>query len=336
MTILPNFLCEYDMAGRLGDLPRSARAVEKRFSHVLRLVPGWEDSDVETDPDRLRTTEHAAKRPILAWCDLWGFSHHVPREVVVRANDQRTSLHIEQKLGIGLPGACVVCSIGEVDDAISSAPGQRWVVKHPFGVAGRERVLGTGEPTDAARRWCARQFDRGTSLVFEPWVDDAHEYSTQWQVGADVRWVGGCGLLTHGDGTFRGISPAATVPDEVVRQARLAAEEIAAMGYRGPVGIDAIVGRLGDLEVDSRLSGQAAAPKAVEVLRGVMEINARWTFGRIGLHLLERAGRPIVWRHDRAPAAVAPWTERDSATAFRLPGWADPGGRSQTWITPVA
>lgn len=316
MSILPNLLCEYEMAGTIGALPSGASAISARWNAVLRLIPGWEEA-TPIDADAGRTGLPGGA--ILAWCDLYGIGSSSP-EIVGRANDKRTSHAIERELEVALGGARIVSNLTELDRAVDDHDG-RWVAKDPFGVAGRERVLGRAGIDPGKRRWCEARFARGVELVWEPWVEEAREWSVHFDVGEEPELVGAVELLTHGGGGFRGIVVGgAPPPDKLVEGAVAAAAQIAALGYRGPLGVDAMVGRLG----------------ATEVVRPVVELNARYTFGRLALELARRTDVATwEWRHDRgdvgARGELSEWEALSEGEACRLPEFCDPRGRSGSW-----
>lgn len=320
MFILPNLLCEYEMAGRNGGLPKAARSIESRWNAVLRLISGWENASI------VMPGEPLPDDPILPWCDLWGLQG-TPRSIVEDANDKRTSHRIEAELEIGLSGARLVASVEDFENA-ARAVARRWVVKDPWGVAGRERLLGDGSPTVNQTNWCRGRLSQGLELIFEPWVEERREWSIHFDTcggdeadggdgGEDVVFVGSCALLTHRDGTFRGIRPGDEAPPELVSGATAAARKIAALGYRGPIGIDSMIGTV----------------DGARAVRPVTEINARYSFGRLGLELARRTNVSCFeWRHDRvARDALHRWEDMAGGKPCRLPDFCDPDAASGSW-----
>lgn len=324
-TVLVNLGFEYELAGR--PVPRVVRRFERRFAHILRLVPGWRDADLHT----------AASVPdqVLAWgCSapargLAGdAARDWPRPELVRdVNDKRFSHRVEQQLGVALDGAKIVETVAQAA-ALARAHGGRWLLKHPFGVAGRDQVRGEHWNDDehagrTAGLLATAEVGEARGLVFEPWVDIDRELSLHFDLDdSGVRPCGAVGLLSDHHGTFRGNYTAVDVPAEVTAQAGRAAALVYETGYRGPLGVDAFIGACG----------------LGRVVRPVSELNARWTFGRLTLELARALGRDIAWHHalntDR-PACLEPAPPDSCEGAWLLPEWCDPRADSGTWIEVV-
>ena len=211
----------------------------------------------------------------------------VAHDVVARVNSKVFSHRVERELGVAVPGAALASSLAELDRAAAAAcpePGDKWVVKAPFGFAARERVLGRGPAMDPpSATWAERRFARGETLLFEPWLDVGREYGVQLRVGRDgrVEVLGITRMLTNGAGVTTGF-----VLGDPVERARAGAltatalevgRRLAAEGYWGPANVDALEHAGG--------------------LRPLLEINARHTMGLVALAVeRELAPRePTVW-----------------------------------------
>ncbi|MCS7080534.1 MAG: hypothetical protein NZ585_10885 [Chloracidobacterium sp.] len=214
-----------------------------------------------------------------------------PLEIVARVNSKVFSHELERELGVADARAKLVASEAELTAHVARAcphGDHLWVVKHPYGVAARERVLGRG-PTipPAAAIWCRRRFADGDILLFEPWH-------------AAVREYGVCGFIDDaGNTTLLGVSRPITnkagvlveydlTPTPIPESVRWIGEQVgtrlAAEGYRGPWGCDTL----------EHTHGQ----------RLLLEINARWTVGfltlRVAAQSPPRRGR---WRPETPPPA---------------------------------
>jgi hypothetical protein len=209
----------------------------------------------------------------------------VPHETVVRVNSKVFSHGLERELGVAVEGAALATSLDMLDAAAARAcPGasDKWVVKAPFGFAARERVLGRGPRMDPPSAvWAARRFERGETLLFEPWLDVSREYGVQLRVGERVEVLGVTRMLTNGAGATTGYvlgdRVAASHAVELERVAREVGRRLAAEGYWGPANVDALEHAGG--------------------LRPLLEINARHTMGLVAL-AVERAlspREPEVW-----------------------------------------
>ncbi len=319
-ALFPNLTFEYEIAGR--DVPRPARRQCARWSHILRLIPGFEDAEPVSE-----------YRPDLDSIAVWGMSGPArdvagelaedwpDPDVVREVNDKRFSHRLEVELGIELPGACLIGDLADLRRVSGSAG--RWLAKHPFGVSGRERVNGEGPPGDEEHRAIRRLFESTSELVWEPRVERSDEWSLHYDVCPDAGVVerGATRLITDRHGVFRGNrAPAHDVPDAIIHGARRAVRRVAERGYRGPVGIDAFRGVF---------NGR-------EVVRPLVEINARMSFGRLALILARRLEvDAVAWHHPARPGDddLAPLDENYLAPgAWRLPEWCDPNGKSGSWI----
>ncbi len=215
-----------------------------------------------------------------------------------------------------------VRSTAEADEHIRSIRARghhRLVVKEDFGFAGAGQIrLWEPELLPAQRRWIQAAFDRGATLVIEPWLERLHDFSVQLErspsgqvgvKGSGLRVVGFTGLRNDLRGQFqanwadadwnrrvpsgaldawRTASGGSSVAggDVVALFHRLAAAlepELAARGYAGPLGIDALIYR--DAHGDVRL-------------KPLVELNPRFTMGRLTLELMSNVapGRRGVFR----------------------------------------
>lgn len=194
-------------------------------------------------------------------------------------------------------------AVGSLEDALAAITAIRQrghhkvVVKQAFGLAGHN-ALRLWEPKllDTQRRWMEKSLQNGRQLVVEPWLERVVDFSAQLEMEtAGLRLLGYTGLLTDARGQFlantaapnfaRSVPPA--VLDCFRRQRGAAAwlrelftslfksleAELKTAGYLGPVGVDAFVYR--------DAAGRAR-------LKPVVEINPRYTMGRLTLELMQR------------------------------------------------
>ena len=176
----------------------------------------------------------------------------------------------------------------------------RVVVKEALGVAGHNSIrLWEPELLEPQRTWIASAAARGRQLVIEPWLERAGDLSVQLEMErGGLRLCGYTGLVTDLKGQFQANWAAADYAQAI--PARLAAllgepglaanralrlydgifgmleRELEGAGYLGPVGIDAFVYR------DAR--GRCR-------LKPIVEINPRYTMGRLAVELMEHAAR---------------------------------------------
>ena len=219
-------------------------------SSVARLVP---------HPSRARRSGEGAGATLPA---------APPVEVIRRVNHRRFCA----ELGQTLEGARFVTTRAELAETVSALPGD-WLLKRPFGFAGRGRLrIVAGAVSEAEERWIAGSLARGEGLQVEPFVERAGDFALHGHLSST-------GALTPGEPTAQRCSPTGAwigtyrAPEGALsaseRAALVAAVEqtagaLAAAGYFGPFGVDAFRYRdaRGELAFDPRC-----------------EINARYSMG---------------------------------------------------------
>jgi hypothetical protein len=214
----------------------------------------------------------------------WGWTAALAKEfeapcdpaIIERVNARRWSAALEQEWSVGLSEACWATTSGEVELALRPfTSGERpWVIKADYGMSGRERLLGRGAVRREQAGWIARRLKQG-GVSIEPWVESLGEAGLQFEIDAtgDVIPLGVVEMLTSRAGQYAGswfMRPAGTGHDwrTAIETATRAVARMAELGYRGPVGIDAMWYR------------DAAG---VHRCRPLQDINARWTMGRLAL-----------------------------------------------------
>lgn len=174
----------------------------------------------------------------------------------------------------------------------------RVVIKEALGLAGQNAIrLWEPELLDAQRRWLTNAVENRRALVVEPWLERAQDFSVQLEMTRDgLKLCGYTGLINDHRGQFQGnwAAPnhARAIPAAVTalfpepadissRMQRLYAglialleTELRAADFLGPLGIDAFVYRTA--------TGQVR-------LKPVVEINPRYTMGRLTLELMKHA-----------------------------------------------
>ncbi len=207
-----------------------------------------------------------------------------------------------------LPWLCTPDEVGIAVDTLAAAlhaiaairarGHHRVVVKQAFGLAGHNALrLWEPELLEPQRRWLEKSLLGGRQLVIEPWLERLVDFSVQLEMGADgLQLVGYTGLQTDAKGQFVANTAAPqharSLPSAVLACFRdqpgapallhglfadllqRLAPELTAVGYLGALGVDAFVYR--DTEGRARL-------------KPVVEINPRYTMGRLTLELMKRA-----------------------------------------------
>lgn len=193
-----------------------------------------------------------------------------------------------------LRGLIEVLEPDEIDPAVVEAKvrslppwvGRDWMLKPRWGSSGRGRVRRLQDvrgSTDRLRRL--------GGAVFEPWLRRVEDLSALLLLLPDggVRWIGTTRQILRAAGVYLGSRGLVDAEGRIVSgspwddEMRAAAEEVArraaALGYFGPIGVDGFV---------------FLGPDGEEVLRPVVETNARFTMGIAAVGLLMHALRQGV------------------------------------------
>ena len=173
----------------------------------------------------------------------------------------------------------------------------RVVAKQAHGLAGHNAIrLWEPEVLVAQQQWLAHALQNGRQVVIEPWLERELDFSVQLEMGPrKLKLCGYTGLINDPKGQFQANWAAANcdrlIPANVTALFRepanipgclqrlydeilsLLEAELQAASYVGPVGIDAFVYR---------------TPKGGCRLKPVVEINPRYTMGRLTLELMKQ------------------------------------------------
>jgi hypothetical protein len=173
----------------------------------------------------------------------------------------------------------------------------RVVAKEAHGVAGHNAIrLWEPEVLAAQRRWLVAAVQNRRQVVIEPWLERELDFSVQLEMGPRrLKLCGYTGLINDPKGQFHANLVAANynrrLPANVAALFREPADisgrlqrlygdilsllevELQRAGFLGPVGIDAFVYR---------------TPRGGCRLKPVVEINPRYTMGRLTLELMKQ------------------------------------------------
>jgi uncharacterized ferritin-like protein (DUF455 family) len=180
-------------------------------------------------------------------------------------------------------------------------------IKEAIGVAGHNAIrLLEPELLESQRRWILSAVENGRRVIVEPWLQRQVDFSVQLEMKlSGLKLVGYTGLLNDSKGQFRGnwTWPGFTrricldlqrlfprIPDISRKVLSLYSEivlvleeELRKARYLGPLGIDAFVYR---------------TPEGECRLKPIVEINPRYTMGRLTLELMKNVapGRAGTFR----------------------------------------
>ncbi len=206
------------------------------------------------------------------------------------------------------PWLCSEQEVGVAVDTVEDALGaiaairgrghHRVVVKEALGLAGHNAIrLWEPELLPAQRQWLAHALRDGRQLVVEPWLERELDFSVQLEMGPrNLTLCGYTGLVNDRKGQFLANWAEADCsrcpPAEVAGFFRSPADisgrlqdlygeifslleaELHRVGFAGPVSIDAFVYR---------------TPQGDCRLKPVVEINPRYTMGRLTVELMKHA-----------------------------------------------
>jgi hypothetical protein len=191
-----------------------------------------------------------------------------PLAVLQRVNHRRFCAD----LGPALPGARWVTTWAEIRETIAApSPTGLWLLRRPFGFAGRGRIrLAPPRLSAAEERWIEASLAAG--LLAEPWVERDADFGLHGHLAEGGRAAIGEPTAQRCDARGAWISSDRAPPGALEASERralfAAAEEaagaLAGAGYFGPFGVDAFRYR------DAR-GGLAFDPRC--------EINARYSMG---------------------------------------------------------
>lgn len=347
---LSNLDFEFELAHGVKGSNRSVTSrITERWSSILRLLPEARQAQCldhrvryQTSPRRSswghieRLIAWGASESVVQLADKLSISQAMPNlEAVCQANDKRYSHALEKQLGIALAYSCLITSVEQLEQVVKECP-YDWVLKHPFGFSALERMVGRqGDVSESALGWARRRIRDGWSLLFEPWVENTTNLSIHFEIDClgKIRYLGHCRLHTDTGGVHRGNSVTPEGIDPIFEEkGHEICSHLASLGYWGYVGIDALTG---ELEGDP-------------VIRPLVEINARCSFGRLTLALGEwiPQGWSYLWWHPRqsdptrtqAYPPLPPLGENRplSAGVYSLPELVDPQQSSGTRVLMAA
>lgn len=192
-----------------------------------------------------------------------------------------------------------VATLGDALEAIAAIRRRghhRVVVKKARGLAGQNAIrLWEPEMLPAQRRWLAHAVEEGRQVVVEPWLERELDFSIQLEMETrGLVLCGYTGLLNDRKGQFLGnwAEPTYTrcppqraaallgAHPEIARHLQRFYDEVFSMleaelrraGFSGPIGMDAFVYR---------------TPHGDCRLKPVVEINPRYTMGRLTVELMK-------------------------------------------------
>ena len=174
--------------------------------------------------------------------------------------------------------------------------GGNFIAKSPMSASGQHRIL-LDHP--GAEKWLHQNLAQGPVLI-EPWYKRLLDLSVQVQVGeTGVQTLGITRFWASSTGSYRGalighwtrgLAPEIArvvhggvgkgiVHNALVEAGEFVGNRVRAVGYRGPIGVDAML-----VQTDE-------GPRLMPIL----EVNPRYTMGRLALAIRKRCGQQGCW-----------------------------------------
>jgi hypothetical protein len=146
-----------------------------------------------------------------------------------------------------LPHAAYASDVGALTATMQRAPSQQaWMVRRPFGFAGRGRKRFRGTLPENVLRWLHASFSVGEGVELVPWVERTLDFGQHGYLARDGKLTLGELTIQECDEQGAWLRTRRAAPDEVAiderDRIRAMAERVAssllAEGYFGPFGID--------------------------------------------------------------------------------------------------
>lgn len=210
-------------------------------------------------------------RAISQWAKKHHLTYTMPSwETIKKINSKAYSFAVSP-----LPGSALIKNMADAAPFLL----QNYVWKSCFGTAGRGHFFSKNAKLSSLLE---KEWKKGLPVIAEPWVDRVCDFSTQWEITHDqeILFLGVAFLHNTSLGTYRGnsagnVKQEAIFAKEILAQKKISLnvlKEIAAEGYFGEVGIDAMIYKKG---------------REIK-LQPIVEINARKTMGWVCLMLQKR------------------------------------------------
>lgn len=204
--------------------------------------------------------------------DTWGWSHAIARwtnlpYIVPTHLREWASKVFSFTHSPHLPGAELLNHMEEVETWLKKVPYPK-VLKTCYGWAGRGRfILDSEERFLTIQKKIAKIFEKGQSLIGEPWVKRDLDFSTQWMLDKEPIYLGATVMENSPQGAYSKTWVGQDIPflEEHIEKAQHPLELLCKQGYTGNAGIDAMVYE--------------------NTLHPIVEINLRKTMGWLALKL---------------------------------------------------
>lgn len=222
-------------------------------------------------------------------------------EQISEANSRMTAFQIAKNLGVLPLGVQSISTLDGIEEAIEAtlSYSDQWIMKAEFGMSGRERITGqTAMLAENQKGWISKRLAGNQKIILEPSLSNEKEVSWHWEIqsNASPKFLGFTELFNNERGEYRG-NRVLSDENEIITSwkssfeaTQLACEQIKQLGYFGPISIDSMKYKLKDGSIG---------------YHSLMDINARYTMGRMALEYQKRLApnNDVAWSH--MPSSIA-------------------------------
>ncbi|MDP6980558.1 MAG: DUF455 family protein [Myxococcota bacterium] len=281
----------------LGPMPE--RAAFDWLDGATGVVPWISTARLPLHPTSDGPRSRCASAGVVARVHDKAFAHAVAREEHMVPSQIRDSMLVLDSETLLADDA----AIQQMEQKIAQWPGElghNFTLKPRLGTSGRGRVPGVDGKVDSpAVRGALKRLSRRGGAILEPWLKRKVDLCAQMHVSddGDVTLLGTMEQIVAPSGVYIGhrgefdsrgrVFTGGQYEEQLREAAAITARRAYAEGFHGPCGIDAFSFELPDAEGGPR-----------EILRSLVEFNARFTMGTIAIGLLRRT-------LDRAREALA-------------------------------
>tara|TARA_R110002096_G_scaffold200639_3_gene384631 strand:+ start:4098 stop:6083 length:1986 start_codon:yes stop_codon:yes gene_type:complete len=210
------------------------------------------------------------------------------RTLYSKANDVAWSMDFARQHPLPFVDPAQIGEIVDDADSIEAPKTGELLLKAPFGASGQRNHVWQGEPT---RRWAEKIIEHQGCVIVEPRLKRVFDFSVQYEMTREgLKKLDFVRLENNLRGQFLaaqcGPKPCQALPPELARFLGQFAfplygrelrdfleSKLEAIGYLGPIGVDALVYR---------------DRKEALALKPIVEINPRYTMGRLAVELRKR------------------------------------------------
>lgn len=204
---------------------------------TLEKYPGW------------RCQSWGASKRVEEWARQHEIDYRLPNMEIVKEINSKDYTY---KSGLNLAGSELIFQESELQAWLRRHEGPV-VIKSCFGLSGSgNRLYDSGQDLGRLLSFCEQEWKKGYPVLAEPWLDRIFDFSTQWHIDEhkEIHFEGATVFETDSRGMYKGTIAG---PEEIIFSsfipfliehkniAKKTLTHIAAKGYFGPIGFDALL-----------------------------------------------------------------------------------------------